>query len=426
METLPVLISAAEVSSDIHAAAVLRALRVHALKDGFEIHAFGVGGAALEKEGLEILVPARSLLSMGFLEVLVRLPKILSALQTVLKAVCERNPSVALVLDYPDFHFRLIKMIRKTFVKRNQLDFFSAIYMIPPKVWVWRKGRIKKLKAWFTQILCVFPFEKDFFENEGLSVHYVGNPLVDSLPLNMTKEQARAQLGIAGDDNHVVALLPGSRPSELKRHTRLLVEAALLSFQNITPRLEKMTVLMPLPITVDRDQIRHDFLEGLNFPNGFDFQLISGDSGVVLRASSVGLIKSGTSTLEAGILACPHVILYKPNGVSCFIFKRIIRTFWKYQGPIGLVNLVNEGLNPTSEQAAARLVKELICCEVTAERLAVELEGLFSDEEKKRQLQGFEKLRERFILARPAAEVAAEKVYLELIRIRQIRNGKAS
>lgn len=422
MESLPILISAAEVSSDTHAASVLRALRIRAQQDGFQIDAFGVGGSALEKEGLEILVPSRSLLSMGLVEILIRLPKILGALQTILNISRKRQPGVALVLDYPDFHFKLVKAIRKLFIKQNRLEFFSAIYMIPPKVWIWRKGRIQKLKAWFSQILCIFPFEKDFFEKEGLIVHYVGNPLVEGLPLALSKEEARSQLNVRSDEKRVVALLPGSRPAELKNHTRLLLEAALQAFRHQGGGT--MTALMPLPKMVDLNLLRKNFLQNIEFPRGFDFRLISGDSGTVLRASDVGLIKSGTSTLEAGILGCPHVVLYKPNRLSCFIFNRIGRMIWNYHGPVGLVNLVHEGLSPTPEQSNARLVKEMICCEVTVDSLANELELLFSAEEKARQLQGFEKLRARFVLSRPAADLAAEKIYLELLRIRKIRKDE--
>jgi lipid-A-disaccharide synthase len=116
---------------------------------------------------------------MGFLEVASRLPKIFESLNRVEKASLDRKPDVAVVVDYPDFHFRLAKRLKKQGV--------PVVYYIPPKVWAWRKGRVKFLRKFFSRVLCIFPFEEKFYRTENVPVKYVGNPLLDELPIHATK-----------------------------------------------------------------------------------------------------------------------------------------------------------------------------------------------------------------------------------------------
>src|SRR6185437_5565712 len=141
--------------------------------------AFGMGGPHLHEAGLRAVVDARGLLAMGFGEILGRLPQIFRALRVISDTARSERPDVAVVIDYPDFHFRL--------AKRLKANGIPVIYFIPPKVWAWRKGRIKILRERFVRVLSILPFEADFYRREKMPVTYVGNPLVDELPMSLTR-----------------------------------------------------------------------------------------------------------------------------------------------------------------------------------------------------------------------------------------------
>jgi lipid-A-disaccharide synthase len=151
-----ILISAAEASSDKQGAAVLRALQ----SEG-EVQAFGMGGDHLIRAGLSAMVDAQDLMSMGFVEVVSRLPKINRALKILEEEAIRQKPDLALLIDYPDFHFQLAKRLKKLKI--------PIVNFIPPKTWAWRTGRVKDMKLLYDRVLCIFPFEEAFYESHGLS-----------------------------------------------------------------------------------------------------------------------------------------------------------------------------------------------------------------------------------------------------------------
>ncbi|HLE01251.1 MAG TPA: lipid-A-disaccharide synthase [Bdellovibrionota bacterium] len=381
-----ILISAAETSSDVHGAELLKALREAAHAAGQEIEASGIGGPQLREAGLRVVVDAKELLAMGFSEVLVHLPKILGALNKISRVAREERPDLAVVIDYPDFHFRLARRLRKLGV--------PVVYYIPPKVWVWRKKRVRLLRELFTRVLCIFPFEEAFFKGEGLDVKYVGNPLLDELPLNVSRSEARAELGLSTDDS-VLVLMPGSRSSELDQHLELMLDAALEAAERLhnSGFLREGTalkVLLPFALTTDYAKIlqRIESWKASRTPPTF-FQLFpaQGNSARSLIAADAGLIKSGTSTLEAALLGCPHAVIYKAGQVTTWIFELFIR----YRGPVGLVNLVARKAKGDSP-----LVREILLDEVTVRSLADEAVRLLSDDEvRSRMREGFKELRKR-------------------------------
>lgn len=331
---MKILISAAETSSDAHAAELLESLREQLRERGEETHAFGIGGPKLQAAGQKQIVDARELLSMGFLEIASRLPKILASLSRVEKAALETKPDVAVLLDYPDFHFRLARRLNKQGI--------PIVYYIPPKVWAWRKGRVRFLKKFFSKILCIFPFEENFYRKENVPVKYVGNPLLDELPLELSKPEARAKLGISTTEK-VLAVLPGSRPAELQRHLELFLDGAQMTAVKLLAageigEHERLRVLVPFPATSEMQPLldRIHAWEADQKHLLVQMRISQGDSAWAMLASDAGLIKSGTSTLEAALLQCPHIIVYKPNKVTEFLVRRVIN----YWGPIGLSNLV--------------------------------------------------------------------------------------
>jgi len=378
---LKILISAAEASSDAHGAELLRALR--AQDQGLE--AFGMGGPKLQALGLRSVIDARELLAMGFSEILGRLPKILSALNRLAKSAQEEKPDIAVVIDYPDFHFRLAKRLKKLGV--------PVVYYIPPKIWVWRKGRVKLLRELFARVLCILPFEEELYRREKVSVKYVGNPLADELPLQMNREEARTRLGLGAQDP-VLLLMPGSRPSELKRHVHLMLEASVLvaerlKIARVLRSEDRLKVQIPLPMTADlvkESEKIYSWVE--SHPDSLahlNIKVSQGNSAENMIAADVALVKSGTSTLEAGVLGCLHAVVYKPSVLSEWIFKLFIR----YKGPVGLVNLVAGW-----KKGEPYLVREILMDEVTVQNLVDETISLWTDSARRSAMKsGFNALR---------------------------------
>jgi lipid-A-disaccharide synthase len=406
-----ILISAAETSSDQHGAQLLRALQRECAKHGDSLEAFGIGGPALRQAGLRVLVDARSLLVMGFLEILGRLPVIFKALRTVSSAAQTEKPDVAVVIDYPDFHFRLAKKLKGQGV--------PVIYFIPPKIWAWRKGRIKILRERFERVLSILPFEVDFYRRENMPVSYVGNPLTDELPLTLTKSQARTELGVS-EDQPIFLLMPGSRPSELRFHLDLMLSAAFVASREIIKSEKKTLVaLMPLPQTSDLEFVRERVEDWKKRNPGhaktLDLRVSQGNAHLCMVAADAGLIKSGTSTLEAGVLGCVHSIIYRSHRITHFIFHYLIR----YRGPVGLVNLVAGW-----QAGKPYLIREILHHDQTPEELSEELISLFRDQERRANItQGLAQVRKTVLGAnegRSPSEVAAREI-IEWVRSSRVR-----
>jgi lipid-A-disaccharide synthase len=392
-----VLISAAESSSDVHGAQLLAALKK--LEPGIE--AYGIGGPRLQAEGLRAVVDARELLAMGFIEVLGNLPRTFRALKKITAEAILHRPDVAVVIDYPDFHFRLARRLWKFGI--------PLVYYIPPKVWVWRKKRIRFLKKTFSKVLCIFPFEEAFYRAEKMDAKYVGNPLLDELPLQMTREQARSNLNY-GMGDRLLVLMPGSRRSEISQHLFLMLDAARGAAQELVERgvlakNQKLKVSLPLPETSDLKEVQARVDQWQAQVKGFvevDVKVSQGNAAECLAAADLGLIKSGTSTLEAAFMRCPHAVIYKPSRTTAWIFKNLIR----YKGPVGLVNLAG-GWSPGDPF----LVPEILCEGVTVEALKDEILKLILDSGfRKTMLEGFEGLRAKMMQVESPSLCAAKEV----------------
>jgi lipid-A-disaccharide synthase len=381
---MKVLISAAEASSDAHGAGLLRALQEKA-PTGVEIDAFGIGGPKLSEAGLRVVVDTRQLLAMGFSELFGRIFQIIGALRSVSRAAEKERPDVAVLIDYPDFHFLLARRLKRLGI--------PVIYFIPPKVWAWRRYRVRAMKRIFTKVLCILPFEEEFYRQNGITVKYVGNPLVDELPLKMSRGEARQKLGL-DPYQKVVTLMPGSRPHELERHTPLLLDSIALTVSQLG---KPLTALMPLPETVDHSTfgaIEKQVQAWLSraseqVRSTLKVKISKGDAALALLASDAALIKSGTSTLEAGLLGCPHVLFYQASRTTWWLFKNIIR----YRGPIGLVNLVSG-----TTAGSSYLIPEYLMESANPERLSGELLSLLTDPTRRNEMiSGLLALRERVL-----------------------------
>lgn len=373
---MKILISAAEASSDVHASYLLKAMRKMATA---EIDAFGIGGPALRAQGLDIVVDATELLSMGTSEAFGKLPKIKSAFRKMVETARLERPDVAVLVDYPEFHFRLARELRDLGI--------PAVYYIPPKVWVWREKRIRFLAEAFRKVLTIFPFEVSVYEKSGVRATYVGNPLVEELPMQETRSGARQKLGITGEDLVLVAM-PGSRPSELDAHFEVMLEGARIAAQSLN---RPICVLIPLAGVSDRVEYEKR-LEKWSAANRrveatVKVRLSQGDAPLCLAAADVGLIKSGTSTLEAALMRCPHIVVYRPSRLTSFLFKYVVR----YPGPVGLSNLAAS----EDPRSAERVFPEVLMEQVGAKRLADEVIRIVRDDDVRGRMEAAcEKIRQ--------------------------------
>ena len=364
--TYRILVSACEVSSDRHAALVLRALRERLASRGARLEAFGVGGPRLREGGLQAVVPAEDLLAMGGFDVLRRLGKIRRSLKLLLAEASSRRPDLALVVDYPDFHFRLAGALKSLGV--------PVVDYIPPKVWVWRSGRLTKMREIFAQVLCIFPFEPSIHQAAGLQSVYVGNPLVEELPLEITRAQAREKrYGLSDSPVEVLAVLPGSRPGELKRHWEPMLRAAL-RVRSKRGRNALVEFALPESEASSRDAwfSRIAAVQADEEPGRVEADSVRvsfGESEWVLRSSDGGLIKSGTSTLEAALLGCLQVVCYRPDKLTAFVFKYWIRR--RYSGPVALVNLFTGWKRGDRLRAPELLMEEFSTANLERELLRV-------------------------------------------------------
>ncbi len=388
---MKVFISAAETSSDTHAAEALKRLTLMALKQGITVEAFGIGGPKLRAAGLRAVIPAEELLAMGFVEVISRLPKIRRHLRFLSELITREKPDVAVLCDYPDFHFKLAKRFRD----RG----FPVMCYIPPKIWVWRKRRIEFLAKFYDRVLSILPFEEAVYAGSSVSFRYVGNPLMDELPLSLTRDAARSALGLL-DSERVLVVMVGSRPSEFHFHLGTMIRAA-----NIIARDSSaipLKVLIPLPETADEGEFNKR-LSAIPDSENLNIQVSRGDAWTAMRAADAGIIKSGTSSLEAALLDCPHVVIYRAHPVSEWIFRHLIR----YRKAISLTNLVG------ADSADSRVVEEFILEDFTPEKIAAATQRLLgsgSHEHVTKMRSSFKRIRE-ILGSKSPSEVVAEEIY---------------
>jgi lipid-A-disaccharide synthase len=368
-----ILIVAGEASADLHASRALEELV--RLRPG--VHAFGVGGPRLRAAGLEALAPAEDISVMGLAEVLPRIPRILGILRMLARAAEARRPRAALLVDLPDFNLRLAAKLKKLGI--------PVIYYVSPTIWAWRQGRARKIAKVVDRMLCILPFEERFYDGTGVSARFVGHPLADR-PAPGSPERYREELGLP-PGRTTVALVPGSRPSELKRIFPAMLEAA----ERIRAVRPDAQFVVPVAPTLAREQLA----PYLAAHHTVEVSLVDGRTDEVVGASDAALVKSGTSTLETALMLRPMVVVYKLSWLSYLVGRLLVRI-----AHFALVNIL----------AGRGLVPELLQGEASPERMAAEVERLLGDRvAREAQLDGLREVRAS--LGEPgAARRVAEEV----------------
>ena len=303
MTATRIYISAGEPSADAHAAAVATALRQRL--PGVELEA--LGGPLLERAGVRVLDRMESYSVVGFVEALEKIPAHYRLLNRIKKSFTDKRYDLVILVDYPGYHLRAAAAAAAAGI--------PVLYYIAPQMWAWGPKRVKKL-APVQQLAVILPFEEQFFRERGVPATFVGHPLKDRPP-PPARADARRALGL-DPERPTLGLFPGSRRQEVKRHWRIVREAAAL-----------VTAQRPGVQIVVAGTSHADYPD----PGGITVHL--GDPLLVFAAADAGICKSGTTTLEAAVADMPMVITYRVHPISWFIAGRVVRVQWA-----GLVNLV--------------------------------------------------------------------------------------
>ncbi|MBP6456565.1 MAG: lipid-A-disaccharide synthase [Chitinophagaceae bacterium] len=333
-----------EASGDLHASNLVKELKL--LDNNFEAKAWG--GSELQAQNVLITKNISDLAFMGFVEVLKNLKTILNNFSVIKKEILAYQPDVIILVDYPGFNLRLAKWAK--------LQNFKIIYYIAPQVWAWKENRVAQLKKYVDKLICILPFEKDFFAKKNMQVDYVGHPLLDVIKVDEKKFI----------DKKSIALLPGSRKQEIEKVLPVFVEMS-----NLYPDENFEVVLAK--------QIPNEFYASI-IGNKNNIKINENGISSVLAKSKLALVTSGTATLETALYEVPQIVCYKGGNLSYQIAKRLVKVPY-----ISLVNLI----------MGKKIVAELIQHDFNVQRLAEEINFLLQDEHVHQMKQEYKILKEK-------------------------------
>jgi len=326
------VLSAGEASGDQIGADLARALT--RLDPGLELA--GLTGPNMAAAGVETWCSIDQLNVMGLTEVIGHLPRLVRLRRRFRKRIERWRPEAFIGIDAPDFNLGLARQLKGRGL--------NTIHYVSPSVWAWRAGRIATISRSLDLLLTLYPFEPKLYQPDGLKAVFVGHPLADQLTDGIDQSRARAELGLAAS-GELIALLPGSRSTELRRHARLLIDTA----DRLRERRPEAGLLLLLAIAEDRDVLEAATNGALS---GLGLHCFHGRTHTGLRAADVALAASGTVTLEAFLLGCPLVVFYRLAPGSYWLARSLglVKSQW-----ISLPNiLTGRALVPELVQAAAK------------------------------------------------------------------------
>lgn len=347
--TIRIAMVAGETSGDLLASHLIRALRQHVPDAEF----FGIGGPKMQAEGFDARWPCELLAVHGYVDALKRYRELSGIRRELLAQIRRERPDVFIGVDAPDFNLWLEGKVREAGM--------PSIHFVSPSIWAWRGGRIKRIARSVSHMLCLFPFEPEIYTRAGVPVSYVGHPLADVFPLHPDRAAARELLGL-GAAERVVALLPGSRQSEVRN----LADTFIGTARTLLERDPALRFLVPLATR----ETRQIFDEALarNDAQELPITRLFGHAVEAMTAADVVLVASGTASLEAALLKRPMVITYRIGKWQYRLMKRMAYLPW-----VGLPNILcNEGIVP-----------ELLQDDATPDKLADAVEAWFASPERR-------------------------------------------
>jgi lipid-A-disaccharide synthase len=365
------MLSCAEASGDLYAGALTRELK--ALAPGTDV--YGLGGPNFAAAGGRLLADYRGIAVTGLTEALSKIPQSFRTLRRLVAAARADRPDALVVIDSPDFHFRLAPAIRTLGV--------PIVYYISPQLWAWRKGRLATIRGFADRVLVIFPFEEALYREGGVPVEFVGHPLVDLVATSAPRGAFLRTLGLS-PEAPTVALLPGSRPNEVARILPNLAAAAVRIREQV-PGAQFLVARAP---HLD-DEL---FAPARALPA---CAVVESDTDTVLASADIVLTASGTATVQAALHDTPMVIVYRVSSLTYHLGRRLVSV-----SAIGMVNLI----------AGEKIVPELIQDEFTPEAVAREAVSMLTDADRAARIrEGLARVRLK-LGGRGASRRAAEAV----------------
>ncbi len=357
-----ILVSAGEASGDLYASLVIAELR----RASAGLDCFGCTGPRLRAEGVRTVADAADLAVVGLLEVVGHLPRVWRQYRRLVASARVEKPDLAILTDSPDFHLRVARRLAAQGV--------PVVYLVAPQVWAWRKSRLKTLRRAVTRLLCIFPFEEEFFRAAGVNSAYIGHPLAGLVKPSLSRDEFFRKHGF-DPARPLVSVLPGSRRGEAARHLPALLEAV-----RILNREQAMSFVLPASATTGarffEDRIG-------NAP----LRVIEGESWDAMAHSTLALAASGTVTVEAALLGVPMVTFYKVTTASWLLGRLLVKVPY-----YTMVNLI----------AGRQVVPELMQRQMTGRRIAGEALRLMRDpDQRDRMLAGLKEVQCRLTQAGP-------------------------
>ena len=375
MNSKNVLIIAGEVSGDLHGASLIRELKK---LDG-SLKICGIGGDKMKAEGMELIYHIDKMAFLGFVEVIKHLPFIKKVQRDLIDEVKKRKVKEVVLIDYPGFNLSIAKKLKKLEPK------LELIYYITPQVWAWGKGRVNKIKELFNKVLVVFPFEEKFFKSKNVNTEFVGHPLIQEIKgYNFISRNLLNDKFDLDPAKEILLILPGSRKQEVKS----IFPEAIKAANKLSAEFNMQTVV------ACSSSIDENVFYGLTDQK--NFKVIKDHTYDLLKYSKFGIVKSGTSTLEAGLMELPMVIIYKTSLLTYKIGKALIKI-----KNIGMANIVLD----------EQVVPELIQNDANAENIYDTAKNILSNTESLNQIKNKLKKIKKVLGDKNAPENAARIIY---------------
>lgn len=332
--------SAGEASGDLYASELVLALR----RIRPELSFFGCAGSRMQAAGVRPVVDASSLAVVGLLEVVRHIPRIYGEFRKLIEAARHERPSLAILIDSPDFNLRLARKLRPLGI--------PIIYLVAPQAWAWRQGRVKQMRRDLDRLLCIFPFEESWFRERGVRADYIGHPLTRIVRPSVDRQTFFRKHDL-DPGRRLIVMLPGSRAGEVSRHLPVLTEARA--------RLKDEQCILALPQDF-RARVGNGYFRERNAVPSI--QIVEGETWDALASGDVAVAASGTVTVEAALLGAPMVTFYRVAPLSWKLGRRLVRAPY-----LTMVNLI----------AGHAIVPELMQDDASGERLAFETRRLLND-----------------------------------------------
>jgi lipid-A-disaccharide synthase len=362
-------ISAGEASGEHYGALLIQSLKRQLAARGQTATFFGMGSDRMADAGLERLVRSEDVAVMGITEVVRHLPRIYRAFRKLKQAARSRRPDVAILIDFPDIHFKLARQFHRLGI--------PVIFFVSPQLWAWKKRRIRLVQRYVTRMLVIFPFEEAYYRERSVAAEFVGHPLAD-LPLPaISRKEFAAQNGL--DPNKTwIGLLPGSRPREIQYNLPEMIRAAILLFHSVDlergdPEPEFIVPLAPTLTAAERratEKMVGELQQNLTIRLVNDLGAegptgpTAGGARAALFHARASVVASGTATVEAALIGNPFVVVYRLSPLTYAIARRVVTV-----PHVAMANLI----------AGARVVPELIQNDCTALKIVQHIAPLLPD-----------------------------------------------